>query len=106
MEKELKNRVNTVAEKTHIPLWGAVGIMIFIILICGSIFFCVRRFLQKRRGKVGNKGIKAVDLKLVQLPSSALRKINDFKLIPLPKIISIIYFSSIQVGTAPNVSLN
>lgn len=67
--------VSVVAEKTHIPQWGVVGIIIVILLVvCGLIFFCVRRFFRKRRGKDGKKGMKGVDLKSVQLLGSAYKE--------------------------------
>uniref|UniRef100_A0A1A9WUH7 C2 domain-containing protein n=1 Tax=Glossina brevipalpis TaxID=37001 RepID=A0A1A9WUH7_9MUSC len=63
-----------IAEKTGIPTWGVVAIIILVFLVVfGIIFFCVRRFLKKRRTKDG-KGKKGVDMKSVQLLGSAYKE--------------------------------
>jgi synaptotagmin-1 len=69
---------NVIAEKTHIPAWGVVGIFVLILLIIlGICGFCIRRFFKKRRSKDGKKGMKGVDMKSVQLLGSAYKeKVN------------------------------
>ncbi|XP_037958188.1 synaptotagmin 1 isoform X2 [Teleopsis dalmanni] len=68
-----------IAEKTGLPTWGVVAIIILIFLIVfGIIFFCVRRFLKKRRTKDG-KGKKGVDMKSVQLLGSAYKEKPDME---------------------------
>lgn len=63
-----------ISEKTGIPTWGVVAIVILVFLVIfGIIFFCVRRFLKKRRTKDG-KGKKGVDMKSVQLLGSAYKE--------------------------------
>ena len=63
-----------IADKTGIPTWGVVAIIILVFLVVfGIIFFCVRRFLKKRRTKDG-KGKKGVDMKSVQLLGSAYKE--------------------------------
>lgn len=57
-----------------IPTWVLVSIIILVLAIVGGlIFFCVRRFLKKRRTKDG-KGKKGVDMKSVQLLGSAYKE--------------------------------
>lgn len=57
-----------------IPTWGLVTIVILVLaIVCGLVFFCVRRFLKKRRTKDG-KGKKGVDMKSVQLLGSAYKE--------------------------------
>ncbi|XP_037882291.1 synaptotagmin 1 isoform X5 [Glossina fuscipes] len=68
-----------IAEKTGIPTWGVVAIIILVFLVVfGIIFFCVRRFLKKRRTKDG-KGKKGVDMKSVQLLGSAYKEKPDME---------------------------
>ncbi|XP_018789571.1 PREDICTED: synaptotagmin 1 isoform X3 [Bactrocera latifrons] len=63
-----------IAEKTGLPTWGVVAIIILVFLVVfGILFFCVRRFLKKRRTKDG-KGKKGVDMKSVQLLGSAYKE--------------------------------
>ncbi|KRF81564.1 uncharacterized protein Dvir_GJ17415, isoform C [Drosophila virilis] len=63
-----------IAERTGLPTWGVVAIIILVFLVVfGIIFFCVRRFLKKRRTKDG-KGKKGVDMKSVQLLGSAYKE--------------------------------
>ncbi|KAL5279617.1 SYT2 family protein [Megaselia abdita] len=63
-----------VAHKMGIPTWGLVAIIILVLAIVGGLlFFCVRRFLKKRRTKDG-KGKKGVDMKSVQLLGSAYKE--------------------------------
>lgn len=63
-----------IADKTGLPTWGVVAIIILVFLVVfGIIFFCVRRFLKKRRTKDG-KGKKGVDMKSVQLLGSAYKE--------------------------------
>jgi synaptotagmin-1 len=81
VEKVLKTADNVkeiLAEKTHIPGWGIVGIFVLILLvILGICGFCIRRFFKKRRSKDGKKGMKGVDMKSVQLLGSAYKeKVN------------------------------
>ncbi|XP_034099699.1 synaptotagmin 1 isoform X3 [Drosophila sulfurigaster albostrigata] len=62
------------ADTTGLPTWGVVAIIILVFLVVfGIIFFCVRRFLKKRRTKDG-KGKKGVDMKSVQLLGSAYKE--------------------------------
>lgn len=77
--KTANNKMNTIIEDTSkfskIPKMGVAAIfMAIIIVICGVVFFCVRRFFRKRRGKDGKKGMKGVDLKSVQLLGSAYKE--------------------------------
>ncbi|XP_036230843.2 synaptotagmin 1 isoform X3 [Bactrocera oleae] len=63
-----------IAEKTGLPTWGVVATIILVFLVVfGILFFCVRRFLKKRRTKDG-KGKKGVDMKSVQLLGSAYKE--------------------------------
>ncbi|XP_054744479.1 synaptotagmin 1-like [Anastrepha obliqua] len=63
-----------IAEKTSLPTWGVVAIIILVFLVVfGILFFCVRRFLKKRRTKDG-KGKKGVDMKSVQLLGLAYKE--------------------------------
>ncbi|KRF98649.1 uncharacterized protein Dwil_GK18145, isoform B [Drosophila willistoni] len=63
-----------ISERTGLPTWGVVAIIILVFLVVfGIIFFCVRRFLKKRRTKDG-KGKKGVDMKSVQLLGSAYKE--------------------------------
>uniref|UniRef100_T1GKM3 Synaptotagmin n=1 Tax=Megaselia scalaris TaxID=36166 RepID=T1GKM3_MEGSC len=62
------------AQEMGIPTWGLVTIVILVLaIVCGLVFFCVRRFLKKRRTKDG-KGKKGVDMKSVQLLGSAYKE--------------------------------
>lgn len=75
VDKTMSKVVVKTADITKIPKWGVVAIFIGIILVvCGVLFFCVRRFFRKRRGKDGKKGMKGVDLKSVQLLGSAYKE--------------------------------
>lgn len=75
VDKQLNKGIDKAAELTKIPKWGIVAIFIGILLVvCGLIFLCVRRFFRKRRGKDGKKGMKGVDLKSVQLLGSAYKE--------------------------------
>nr|XP_036230751.1 synaptotagmin 1 isoform X2 [Bactrocera oleae]XP_036230756.1 synaptotagmin 1 isoform X2 [Bactrocera oleae]XP_036230761.1 synaptotagmin 1 isoform X2 [Bactrocera oleae] len=68
-----------IAEKTGLPTWGVVAIIILVFLVVfGILFFCVRRFLKKRRTKDG-KGKKGVDMKSVQLLGSAYKEKPDME---------------------------
>ncbi|KRG03463.1 synaptotagmin 1 isoform X5 [Drosophila mojavensis] len=68
-----------IAERTGLPTWGVVAIIILVFLVVfGIIFFCVRRFLKKRRTKDG-KGKKGVDMKSVQLLGSAYKEKPDME---------------------------
>ncbi|XP_075153819.1 synaptotagmin 1 isoform X4 [Haematobia irritans] len=74
VEKVGEKVTEAIAEKTGIPTWGVVAIIILVFLVVfGIIFFCVRRFLKKRRTKDG-KGKKGVDMKSVQLLGSAYKE--------------------------------
>lgn len=74
-EKAVNTVVSETSKLTKVPPWGVVTIFIgIIIVICGVVFFCVRRFFRKRRGKDGKKGMKGVDLKSVQLLGSAYKE--------------------------------
>jgi len=62
------------SDRTGLPPWVVVTIIIVVFLVVfGIIFFCVRRFLKKRRTKDG-KGKKGVDMKSVQLLGSAYKE--------------------------------
>lgn len=75
VDKTMSKVVVKTSDMTKIPKWGVVAIFIGIILVvCGVLFFCVRRFFRKRRGKDGKKGMKGVDLKSVQLLGSAYKE--------------------------------
>ncbi|XP_036230854.2 synaptotagmin 1 isoform X4 [Bactrocera oleae] len=68
-----------IAEKTGLPTWGVVATIILVFLVVfGILFFCVRRFLKKRRTKDG-KGKKGVDMKSVQLLGSAYKEKPDME---------------------------
>ncbi|XP_059220620.1 synaptotagmin 1 isoform X4 [Stomoxys calcitrans] len=79
VEKVGEKVTEAIAEKTGIPTWGVVAIIILVFLVVfGIIFFCVRRFLKKRRTKDG-KGKKGVDMKSVQLLGSAYKEKPDME---------------------------
>ncbi|XP_044006291.1 synaptotagmin 1-like isoform X1 [Aphidius gifuensis] len=60
--------VDFVKDKSGLPNWASVTIVIVIVaIIFGICGFCIRRCFRKRRSKDGKKGIKGVDLKGVQL---------------------------------------
>ncbi|XP_055921553.1 synaptotagmin 1 isoform X3 [Eupeodes corollae] len=72
--KEAVEITEKLAHKVGIPTWGVVAIIIAVCLVVlGLVFFCVRRFLKKRRTKDG-KGKKGVDMKSVQLLGSAYKE--------------------------------
>lgn len=74
LEKVGKEVTEDIAGRTGLPTWGVVAILILVLLVVfGIIFFCVRRFLKKRRTKDG-KGKKGVDMKSVQLLGSAYKE--------------------------------
>lgn len=75
MDRKMNTIVADTSKISKIPRWGVVTIFIgIIIVILGVVFFCVRRFFRKRRGKDGKKGMKGVDLKSVQLLGSAYKE--------------------------------
>lgn len=75
VDKKVTAMVDETSKLSKIPKWGVVTIFIgIIIVILGVVFFCVRRFFRKRRGKDGKKGMKGVDLKSVQLLGSAYKE--------------------------------
>ncbi|XP_011163190.1 synaptotagmin 1 isoform X2 [Solenopsis invicta] len=78
---EINDAVNSFAEKTGIPTWGVVAILIVVgIIVLGICFCCIRRCCRKRRSKDGKKGLKgAVDLKSVQLLGSTYKDKPDME---------------------------
>lgn len=74
MAKDTAELTEEAAQKMGIPTWGLVAIIILVLaIVAGLVFFCVRRFLKKRRTKDG-KGKKGVDMKSVQLLGSAYKE--------------------------------
>lgn len=79
VRKEAVQITEDIAHKVGLPTWGVVTIIIAVCLVVlGLVFFCVRRFLKKRRTKDG-KGKKGVDMKSVQLLGSAYKEKPDME---------------------------
>ncbi|XP_043277016.1 synaptotagmin 1 isoform X2 [Venturia canescens] len=68
IEVTLKKYGEEISDKTKIPPWALVAILIAVgVVVLGFCFWCIRRCCRKRRGKDGKKGKGVVDLKGVQL---------------------------------------